>query len=312
MSHSNSNDYKFHEEIGELSFALKARFRKKVMGSCTDMGKELPRKVAAMYVVTASQIQEAKESLQARLERQVPRNKGLRRPLTKAEIDEMPLMSFPWIFADILINLTRGKLEVSRYYTPEHADICLEDPDLPIEDIDIEEFDVENEGDTVDATPAGQISFVSPADAEVLECGESDDEGGDEVAANSDTATDSEATVCGSEAEVVTYDASEAETTAREDAADAVAAAAAANPDITAMEAEEEAEVVEHGAVVRGRAKGEGKACRGRDTPAAGPDTTDDEAARGGVAVDTEMAAVPGTAAEAVVVKDGAATETQG
>ncbi|KAL8939332.1 MAG: hypothetical protein Q9216_003425 [Gyalolechia sp. 2 TL-2023] len=101
MSHSKaSNDYKFHEEIGRISMALKDRFR----ALCYEKAggkhfKVLGPFVAAMYVVTKEEVCEAVANAKTR---------GIEAANIKATT--MPLMSFPWLFQGILGKIANGTL----------------------------------------------------------------------------------------------------------------------------------------------------------------------------------------------------------
>ncbi|KAL8833369.1 MAG: hypothetical protein Q9176_008015 [Flavoplaca citrina] len=90
MSHSKaSNDYKFHEEIGRISMALKDRFRalcyEKAGGSSFET---LAPFAVAMYTITVGEISEAVAEARARK--------------TSMTADKMPMMSFPWLFHSVL------------------------------------------------------------------------------------------------------------------------------------------------------------------------------------------------------------------
>ena len=128
MHHGSSNDYKFHEEMGEISFSLKERFRKLILGECKDRKYDLPRKVAAMYVVTAQDIVESKARLQKKREKKAPRAAAgmfppAQQQVHKEDIDKLPLMSFPWVFPDILIDLAHNRVAVHpRYGGAEQLD----------------------------------------------------------------------------------------------------------------------------------------------------------------------------------------------
>ena len=101
MSHSKaSSDYKFHEEIGHISKALKDRFR----AVCYEKagGKDfnvLGPFVAAMYKITADEIRVAVANNEA---------KGVAE--AKLTAANMPLMSFPWLFQGVLGNIANGTL----------------------------------------------------------------------------------------------------------------------------------------------------------------------------------------------------------
>ena len=106
LSHANqSNDFKFHEEMGNISTALKDRFRmlcyEKAGGK--DFDKLAPF-VAAMYQVTKDQIAYALNECQ-----QVKFVGGREERVRKKSAQTMPLMSFPWIFAEILGKIASGK-----------------------------------------------------------------------------------------------------------------------------------------------------------------------------------------------------------
>ncbi|KAF2104959.1 RdRP-domain-containing protein [Rhizodiscina lignyota] len=100
-----SNDYKFHEEIGNLTSALKDRFREICIEKAG--GAEISKLgafVVAMYKVTADEITTAvAECGQTKTVggREVPK----RRMLPKF----MPLMSFPWLFPAELGKIASGK-----------------------------------------------------------------------------------------------------------------------------------------------------------------------------------------------------------
>ncbi|KAI9740016.1 MAG: hypothetical protein M1818_004767 [Claussenomyces sp. TS43310] len=91
-------DYKMHEVMADVSIALKTRFRK----NCTDVagGKDFDKLapfVAAMYRVTYEEMDSALG--ECRMTRAVG---GKEVPLRSMEPRYMPLMSFPWIFHDVL------------------------------------------------------------------------------------------------------------------------------------------------------------------------------------------------------------------
>ena len=96
-------DFKFHEEIGQLSTVLKDTFRNRC---CTEAGgrdfEKLAPFVAAMYTVTSRQVSEAVKD--AALHGQQT-NRQLAR--------QMPLMSFPWLFPSILGEIAMGRVKQS-------------------------------------------------------------------------------------------------------------------------------------------------------------------------------------------------------
>lgn len=98
MHHSKaSNDYKFHEEIGRISLALKDRFREECYKAAGSKGFEtLGPFVAAMYTVTADEVSQAVREM--------------KETETDIKADKMPLMSFPWLFKEVLGRIANDVL----------------------------------------------------------------------------------------------------------------------------------------------------------------------------------------------------------
>ena len=99
MEHSRiSNDFKFHEQIGQISNALKQQFRnfcwQKAGGKTFE---QIAPFVTAMYKTTADEMAEAVRECQ-----QTELVGGYQKPLRRMTATEMPLMSFPWLFQDVL------------------------------------------------------------------------------------------------------------------------------------------------------------------------------------------------------------------
>ncbi|KAH8426461.1 RNA dependent RNA polymerase [Aspergillus melleus] len=117
LSHSNmSKDYKFHEEIGGISSSLSEMFRKrcydKVEGR--DFEKLAPLAVA-MYRVTS---QEMSLALQKYRDETPQHPEDIITSVPK--IDQLPIISFPWILPHVL-----GKIATGLYELPvvEQADV---------------------------------------------------------------------------------------------------------------------------------------------------------------------------------------------
>ncbi|KAL9600633.1 MAG: hypothetical protein Q9219_003066 [cf. Caloplaca sp. 3 TL-2023] len=93
MSHSKvTGDYKFHEEIGQISMTLKERFRVQCYAKAG--GKDfqvLGRFVAAMYTVTKEEVCEAVQKI-----------KGRGEAAATITASSMPMVSFPWLFPGVL------------------------------------------------------------------------------------------------------------------------------------------------------------------------------------------------------------------
>ncbi|KAL4739107.1 RNA dependent RNA polymerase-domain-containing protein [Aspergillus similis] len=114
LSHAKiDKDYKFHEDIGAMSFALRESFKKrafdKVGGRTFDALAPL---AVAMYRVTHKEMAAA---LATHRERK-PSDERLLNNKPALEMEQLPLISFPWIFSKIL-----GQIAVGHY---EHTDIA--------------------------------------------------------------------------------------------------------------------------------------------------------------------------------------------
>lgn len=118
LHHANqSKDYKFHEEMGEISSALKDRFRqacyeKSGSKEFTIMGPF----VAAMYRVTADEMAYAIEEC-----RQIKIVAGKEKRVRQMDAQSMPLMSFPWLFQSILGKIANGEIYPTEANVPEVA-----------------------------------------------------------------------------------------------------------------------------------------------------------------------------------------------
>ncbi|KAI9662166.1 MAG: hypothetical protein M1831_002862 [Alyxoria varia] len=99
-------DYKFHEEMGRLSGSLKDRFVdiccQEGCGGAKDFDS-VARFVAAMYTVTATNVQNAMYRLKENFGVEVAD------PLLKVEPKDLPLMSFPWLFHRELGKIANGQ-----------------------------------------------------------------------------------------------------------------------------------------------------------------------------------------------------------
>ncbi|KMU81659.1 RNA-directed RNA polymerase Rdp1 [Coccidioides immitis RMSCC 3703] len=116
LSHSNmSKDYKFHEEIGQISCALRERFRNLC---CEKAGgknfEHLAPLAVAMYKVTCNEMTQALAKIMARCGEDDDQS-----PWSEHE-EKLPLISFPWLLQPVL-----GKI-VNKHYDPA----CLEEVGL--------------------------------------------------------------------------------------------------------------------------------------------------------------------------------------
>ena len=106
LQHSNqSKDFKFHEEVGAISAALKDRFRsacyEKAGGQDFD---QMGPFAAAMYQVTNDQVVGALERRRSAI------LAGQLQNGTEPLLQSMPLISFPWLFAGILGKIANVEL----------------------------------------------------------------------------------------------------------------------------------------------------------------------------------------------------------
>ncbi|KAI9793587.1 MAG: hypothetical protein M1833_000732 [Piccolia ochrophora] len=100
-----SKDYKFHEEMGQISMALKERYRRACISAAG--GKEhdaIGPFAAAMYAVTQ---QEMAAAVAETKEKKLVAGKEV--PKRKLNAKSMPLMSFPWCLSDVLGKIANGK-----------------------------------------------------------------------------------------------------------------------------------------------------------------------------------------------------------
>ena len=101
---STSNAFKYHEQIGEISLALKDQFRL----ICHERagGKDFEHIgpfAAAMYEVTAREMDAAVEECH-----RFQIVGGQPRPLRKMTPSTMPLISFPWLFQNVLGKIAKS------------------------------------------------------------------------------------------------------------------------------------------------------------------------------------------------------------
>ncbi|KAL4997664.1 RNA dependent RNA polymerase-domain-containing protein [Aspergillus recurvatus] len=126
LSHAKiDKDYKFHEDIGAMSFALRESFKKR---ACDRVGGRtfdvLGPLAVAMYRVTHKEMAAA---LAKHRGKNLP-DERLFNDKPAPKMEQLPLISFPWIFSDIL-----GRIAVGHYEHPDTAttlstDLCLNRP----------------------------------------------------------------------------------------------------------------------------------------------------------------------------------------
>lgn len=115
LNHSNmSKDYKFHEDIGTISSALLEDFKKQVYEEVGGRTFELLAPlVVAMYRITHKEMAAAL----AKHREDNPPDVSLSKNTPAFKIDQLPLISFPWIFPKVL-----GQIAVGHY---EHPDVTV-------------------------------------------------------------------------------------------------------------------------------------------------------------------------------------------
>lgn len=90
-------DFKFHEEIGNLSSSLKDRFRSRCYEKAGN-DRDIQHFVAAMYTVTAKEV-----ALAVKERHLLEEEEGIENS-TPAR---MPFISFPWVFHDLLCKIAK-------------------------------------------------------------------------------------------------------------------------------------------------------------------------------------------------------------
>lgn len=126
LSHATiDKDYKFHEDIGAMSFALRENFKKrafeKVGGRTFDALAPL---AVAMYRVTH---QEMATALAKHRERKPP-DERLSNNKPALRMEQLPLISFPWMFSEILGQFAVGDYERLDIATTLSTDLHLNRP----------------------------------------------------------------------------------------------------------------------------------------------------------------------------------------
>ncbi|KAL2868435.1 RNA dependent RNA polymerase-domain-containing protein [Aspergillus lucknowensis] len=114
LSHSNmAKDYKFHEDMGTISSALLEGFRKRAYDKVGGRSFELLAPLAvAMYRITHEEMVMAL----AKHRQEIPDEKYFNSS-SALKIDNLPLISFPWIFPKVLGQIAVGHYEVSDFST---------------------------------------------------------------------------------------------------------------------------------------------------------------------------------------------------
>lgn len=119
LSHAQaSSDYKFHEELGNISTALRDQFQLACYEKVGSKDFEIVAPfVVAMYQVTQEEMDRALEECQ-----QTRVVGGQEVPLRKMEAQSMPLMSFPWVLQNEL-----GKIASNRYEQSQDRAVAVPD-----------------------------------------------------------------------------------------------------------------------------------------------------------------------------------------
>lgn len=122
LSHANmSKDYKFHEEIGAMSTYLQKEFRKHCYDKVGGRSAECVAPLAvAMYRVTHEEMSEALKK------RHTESSMAGLHFNNQTQSDELPLISFPWIFPDVLGKIAIGYSELPPYSVDDTASVDLE------------------------------------------------------------------------------------------------------------------------------------------------------------------------------------------
>lgn len=127
LSHANmSKDYKFHEELGAISVSLREGYRKQCYDKVGGRSFQLLAPLAvAMYRVTQEEMSEA---LKKYYEENSADERLFHRP--SPNMDQLPLISFPWILPHIL-----GKIALGHYEEPERPAVGVEESENPEKEV---------------------------------------------------------------------------------------------------------------------------------------------------------------------------------
>lgn len=107
MHHSAAaKDYKFHEEIGSIRDSLRNSFRKMVINRVGERDEaKLGPFIAAMYTVTKQELDAALGVVESKKAKGKDHARTIEGNHPKFTPSEMPLISFPWLFPEILGRL---------------------------------------------------------------------------------------------------------------------------------------------------------------------------------------------------------------
>ncbi|KAL7275453.1 hypothetical protein RUND412_001605 [Rhizina undulata] len=180
LDHSQAaKDFKFHEEIGTISSTLKERFQKVVREKfAVHDEEEIGPVVAAMYTVTHQELVDARKILHSKKLAAKRNSKKDPWALTAEDEKNMPLISFPWLFEDILGKVARRKHPFEDLPGNDWATITT-DTDTEVQNGDTEfENGVEEFENGVEEFESGVEEFEN--DNEELENGDERVENGDE------------------------------------------------------------------------------------------------------------------------------------
>ena len=125
LHHFNQNkDYKFHEEIGHLSTALKDQFRTTCyLKAGSKEFEDIGPFAAAMYTVTCNEVQQAVSECH---QYKIVDGQSVR--VRQPTVDDMPLMSFPWIFSSVLGKVATGKFSAPQAIPAERKRMVRKAP----------------------------------------------------------------------------------------------------------------------------------------------------------------------------------------
>ncbi|EAU30874.1 conserved hypothetical protein [Aspergillus terreus NIH2624] len=119
LSHANmSKDYKFHEEIGMLSSSLREGFKRECYDKVGGRGFDRVAPLAlAMYRITHEEMNAALEKHRAGFSEDA---KNFQK--TGPKMDQLPLISFPWIFPRVLGQIATGYYDEEPVPAPAAVD----------------------------------------------------------------------------------------------------------------------------------------------------------------------------------------------
>ncbi|KAL6237096.1 hypothetical protein BDW75DRAFT_249549 [Aspergillus navahoensis] len=165
LSHAKiDKDYKFHEDIGAMSFALRENFKKRAFDKVGGRTFSVLAPLAvAMYRVTHNEMAAAL----ANHRKENPLDERIFNNKPTPKMQQLPLISFPWLFSKILGQIAVGHYEHSNTAITLSTDLYLSRPvQHQIDEAELDAFS--KEGDAAKQKPQPLGSPKNQPDDDLL------------------------------------------------------------------------------------------------------------------------------------------------